>query len=446
MGLIGLAPAAIAADDPEPAVPLSQGTYTDAAGKGHPWSVSAAHTLRWDGVAWIPTGLCFAPTAFAVAPTLSPADSQAADAKTLDGWKAAGIEDLLVGMPAPPAGAPGSASDAPQFSDMPAPAAQSLLDKLEGNGFHYGIDLRGVLRGASEGYSFGEPFTPAKETTVGLYSAPAPEGVSSALFVARDGAGAVIRMGSVDAKDGMLEASVPVASSVYFVNIRHWGADQGVANLWDGFPDGRDRVLTALHRLKLGTGLRFFLNPLDGPLAPTGRAAYFYPTSHHFRIEYEAWLRRRYATIANLCRRWGMSPDALPDFETAGRLVPDGSVRPDAVWDPEKDRVVSLAPASSSLWTDFEEYRMAAAQHDMNTLADSLRHNIADVPVLYRWQQFSQLYGSSLDLVSFDGLAANPTGVGEHAEREATYAYAQAADSTPARWFMMYGGTGWTLG
>lgn len=447
LGFLALSPAgALAADDGASAIAASQGTYMDAGGKPHPWSISAAHTLQWEGAAWIPTGLCFRPTSFATAPADPPADASAADAKTLDGLKAAGIDDLLLQMPSPAAGASAGASDAPQFSDVPSPAVQGLLDTLDKDGFRYGIDLHATLPGVSEGYSFGEAFAPGTETSPGLYTAPAPVGVSSALFVARDGAGAVIRMGLADLKDGSFEAAVPAAVSVYFVNIRHWGADQGVANLWDGFPECRDRVLTALHHLKPGAGLRFFVNPMDGPLAPTGRAAYFYPSSHHFRIEYEAWLRRKYGTIQVLCRRWGMPADALPDFETAARLIPNGSVRPDAVWDPEKDKVVSLAPASSSLWTDFEDFRMAAAQHDMNTLADSVRHNIADLPVLYRWQRFSQVYGSSLDLVGFDGLALNPSGVGDHAEREATFAYAQAADTTPSRWFMMYGGNEWTLG
>ena len=417
------------------------GVFVDAAGGRHPWSIGEAHSLLWDATPWIPVGQVFDPSAGT--PGLTADAAKAQDSRELDSARAAGLTDILMDVPKGEAGG-GSGSAAPP-ADSPPPSLQALIDSLEARGFRYGLNLHGALTGKSDGYALGEPFTAGKKLDTGTFSAPAPPGVTSALYVARDTGGDAVAMGISLAQDGILSAAVDSkASTVAFINVRQWGPEAGVANLWDSFPDVRDSVLFGLRGIKFGPGLRFFLNPLDGPLTPSGRAALFYPGSPRFHAEYEAWLRRRYPNISALRHRWGLDDDAISDFDAASRLVPDNAVRPDAAWDPDRNALVPIISAITVMWSDFEAFRLESTRHDMDLLAASIRRNIADVPVVYQWRNFSRLYAGSSESDTFDGLSVEMSDVGERAARETPYVLAQVADAPVNWWFLCSGGTGWT--
>ncbi|MCA1596187.1 MAG: hypothetical protein LC772_07155, partial [Chloroflexi bacterium] len=451
-----------------PAPPI-QGAFHDASGVVHPWSITAAHSIVWDGRPWVPVGVTFVPAAFNGS---GAANSEAArellkpDLARLDALRAAGVHDILLTIPraeeeasngaSAPAGkdtsggtaaTPGPGADLPptatrpvRFTDVPLPLLQSLLDALDQRGFQYGIDLHGRLRGGVPGYAFGEPFLPAQRVGPGTFMAAAPAGAGLALFVARDQAGAVVRMGSISADHGAFVVSANAAASVYFV--MQQSAEDAVrsSGLWDGFADVRDSILFGLRALKPGRGLRFFLDPIDAPVALAGRAEYVFPASQAFQADYGVWLHRRYPDVQSLQRQWGAAPGGISDFATAARLVPDTAGSPRAAWDPVRDRTVTIA-GGTAFWADFERFRSETARHDMDILASSLRRNIADVPVCYRWQRFSAIYAAPDSPVTYDGLAFSPQMATPRADGKAAYACAQIADVPVSRWFLVAGGT-----
>ena len=487
-------------------LPIS-GVFVDSGGGRHPWSISPAHALIWEDAPWIPAGMVYTPASLSGLTDKTNGDHLKTASDTvgenaagqnsaqLDSLSAAGVTDVLLeapqetppapkdsaaapplsgagGQDAPPlSGAGGQDApplsgagglDAPAlsgaggptpagsrgFADIPAPAAQAVLDTLDTHHFHYGIDLHAVIRTPLDGYSLGEKYTIGKSLTPGSFTAPAPPGVTAALYVIRDSANAVISMGRAALVDGVLSADVPDgAGSCVFINERKWGESNGVANLWDGFAECRDRVLFALRSLKFGPGLRFFLDPLAGSLEPGGRAAYFYPASAHFQIDFESYLRRRYPDIATLTDHWGAAPGSITSFEMAARLAPDASLSPDAAWDPQTGALVELNPGASALWIDFVAFRSEETRHEMDLLASSIQHNIADVPVVYSWERFSPLYVGAGSDATLDGLAIHPVDSGDASVTRAAYTCAQVADAPRNLWFLMYGGGDqWNLG
>lgn len=452
-----------------PAPPI-HGSYVDAGGRAHPWSITAAHSIVWDRQPWVPVGVTFVPAAFngkSASDTAAAKELLKSDVERLDALQAAGIHDVLITMPAEsgtshrtgatPDTASPTATDtttavispgtAPanqppvRFTDAPLPVLQALLDALDQRGFNYGIDLHGRLSGGAPGYAFGEPFVLAQRVGTGTFIATAPAGIDGALFVARDKAGAVVRMGSAAADHGAFVVAAPAsAASVYLVTQQPSADTAANSGLWDGFADLRDRILFGLRPLKPGPGFRFFLDPIDAPVALAGRAAYVYPVSHGFHTEYGVWLQRHYPDIQTLEKGWGIAPGALPDFAAAARLVPDAAGAPRAAWDPVRNSTISIA-AGTVFWGNFERFRSETARHDMDILASSLRHNIADVPVCYRWQRFSTIYAAPDSPVTYDGLAFSPRLATPRADGKAAYACAQVADVLLSRWFLVAGGT-----
>ena len=429
--LVGPAPA------PAPVGPPTTGVYTDSKGGVHAWSITSAHALQWEGAPWIPVGLQLTPASFSAAPA-DAADAGVRDGRTLASLKDAGVSDVLINLT--PSAMPDSSDTADAQPGQGSPL-QAVITSLEAGGFRYGLDINGLLPGQASGYSFGETYVRGEEGMPGAFTAIAPAGATGALFIARNDKDTVLGMGRALVQDGALVATCPEGTTTaFFVPLRRWGVEDGACDLWDGFPAARDHVLFGLRGIHFGPGLRCFLIPLAGPLAPAGRAAYLYPLSHLFQIEFEAWLRRRYPTLDALRLNWAMPAAALNDYQMASRLIPDAAGRPDAAWDPEKDVVIPMNIGPSAFWSDFEAFRAAAARHDMNLLADSLRRNIADVPVVYEWQRFSAVYGPAGDPVSYDGLAVRPGGAGGLARTREAYAFAQAADVLQPRWFISVGG------
>lgn len=108
-------------------------------------------------------------------------------------------------------------------------------------------------------------------------------------------------------------------------------------DLWQGYDEYRDRLLTFFSRLKLGPGFRFFLDPMTDKIGFQGEVENVIPTTDGYRLDFEAWLEKKYNhNVDDLNRGWGIKEHDLPDFATAGRCLPlwSGSKGVPAVFDP----------------------------------------------------------------------------------------------------------------
>jgi hypothetical protein len=93
-------------------------------------------------------------------------------------------------------------------------------------------------------------------------------------------------------------------------------------DVWSGFDAYRDRLLGTFGRIKFGRGLRFFLDPLCHPIGLTGETEFVVPDSPQFRLEWEAYLSRRYTDIDALMTAWGLLDRDIKDFKHATSLLP----------------------------------------------------------------------------------------------------------------------------
>jgi hypothetical protein len=122
---------------------VSQGAFTDAAGAKHVWRINGAHTLIWDGEAYLPVGGRFQARSWVAG--AGEADWQA-DVAALKTLKEKGVADLLLQPAATP-------DQRPTGITRVAPAAlQRLMDHLDAEGFTYGVSLNDGPRDPLIGY------------------------------------------------------------------------------------------------------------------------------------------------------------------------------------------------------------------------------------------------------------------------------------------------------
>ena len=133
--------AKIAAPPPAPPPmllkPESGGTYQDARGGSHAWSVGQGHGLTWEGQAYLPAGAVFVPLSWT---GTGGEEDWGKDKAALDLLSKGGVHDLVLS-----AGAKG-------LTHVPPPAAQRVLDYLDANGFHYGLRIADFPKDPLIGY------------------------------------------------------------------------------------------------------------------------------------------------------------------------------------------------------------------------------------------------------------------------------------------------------
>ncbi len=409
--------------------PQATGVYQDSAGASHAWTVGQAHGLTWDGTPYLPVGADFVPTTWTNLPTDG---NWAKDKAALEGLKKAGIRDVLLS-----AGTRGLTHASPA-------AVQRVLDWLEANHFQYGIRIADT------------PDNPLVGTVVkpAVYRNPSPPTNGPTRFGHIPGlTGAFYLLVSLQDKsiDESGTARV-VGGDTAEVNLKTQGngdvlllyperayapttPEGHLPDLWQGYDDYRDRVLGFFRQVKLGPGFRFFLDPLTANIGFGGEVDSVIPTSDGYRLEFQAWLNKRYNhNVDDLNRGWGIKQHDLPDFETAARCLPlwAGSRGVAAVYDPMKK--VSFAVLNENgigghLWGDLAQFRLESVRGYMNSMADVLKRGVADVPVLYAWGGSSALFTNTNPRGGFDGLSMDGAATG-------VYAFAQAEDTPRTTWLI----------
>ncbi len=379
----------------------SQGTYTDAAGGKHPWRINEAHALLWDGKPYLPVGSAFLAQSWGPSPA---EEDWSSDVAALALLKERGVTDLYV---RPARGG---------LTGVKPEHIQRLLDHLEAQGFTYGISVHDGPR---------EPLI-GHEVRPGAYRqavAARPGGsvrftvpdLGAALYFAVGGAsGEVLDAGEAALVADGAQAPLPSRSSeavVFLVPEKIYapGSGLGLPNLWDGFDRYRDGLLALLGQVKLGKGFRFFLDALPPDLALREEGRRLVPSGGGFRMEWAAWLARKYRHVDALHTAWGLPERDLRKVEEAASLLPlwSGGKGIPAFYDRATGKRLKAAAAiqdNSAFWDDLQAFKAESVRGYMNALADVLKREVADVPVVYRWTGSGPLWEILPAVAGFDGI------------------------------------------
>lgn len=420
---------------------VSRGTYTDAAGGKHPWQISAAHALVWDGAPYLPAGGAWAAASWSAAPTEADWNN---DVAALARLKERGVTDLYV-RPAPGVG----------ITRVKPEHIQRLVDHLEKEGFTYGISLSdgprspligyevrpGAYRkaGVGGGNSAVSVRIPAADTGTLLYVAvpPATGGLAAEALVgeaARVGGGARVDL-----------PPLPAETVVFLLpeKIHLPGDGLGLPNVWDGFGAYRDAVLALFGQVKLGPHFRFFVDALPADLGLGDEASHLLPTGPGFAGEWGSWLANRYRHVDQIHQAWALPGRELRQVGDAVHLLPlwSGGKGVSAFYDRRTGALLKVGTREgaeiSGFWADLHAFQAESLRGYMNALADVLKREVADVPVVYRWtgSGSSALFAPLPVRGGFDGIGIDAFGRGgDLVTQTGGYAYARAAESPKTLW------------
>jgi hypothetical protein len=422
-------------------VATASGDYASASGATSHWEINAEHTLIWAGQPYIPGGGVFQPRVLAT-PTSDTAANWAADAADLQTLKKHGIRQLILECGG------GTTSSMP-ITSVPAPTLQKVLDALEQDGFTYGIDLNAMPPTALQ----------AAVVNPAAYRKPNPEIASKAVIRSISGMKSGVYF-LASSRDGTILDHGPVVATAggdATIDVSSQGGDSTVLlvyptvnfddstiegrhcpDFWSGSDDMRDNLLLYFGQIKLGPGLRFFLDPLRDECGYYGVAnAGMVPVSDDYRIQFQTWLGQHYdGRLSVLERSWAVKNEDFPDIATAARSIPlwYQAKGLQQFYDPVKDKLYEADAAQSHAWDDIHQFRADSLQSVMNGVADALKTGIADVPVVYRWSQASTATINN-SATGFDGLLIDSLLHGTTlADQAAGFAVSDADHSHRTQW------------
>ena len=412
-----------------PSKVASEGQFTDSSNQKHSWQVNIAHALIWDGKPYLPVGSTFTPRSL----TDSDASAWKADQETLAALKSRGLVDIILSPDRP-------------LAEVPPKALQKVLDHLDANGFRYGVAFGpGITRNVSG--------TVIKPTVYRVDARPSPD---NALLTAEwltpytDRATVVFYDGGnesslynalrVNVVEGIASVPIEIPAKVthpYALLVPHKTlppSDKGtLPDLWTEYDRYRDQTLGVAGQIKWGPGLRFFLDPLAKHLGLFGEAPFLVPDSTAFRLEWESYITRKYASAQTIREKWGILAKFTSITELS-RLVPlwfYGYGCP-SFYDPDTQKYFALLDGNQSTktetwWNDFQTFRATSISYYLNAMADVLKQNVANVPVVYTWSPNGNFFTNYQAQGGFDGLAI-ATRIGETArlQRNTGPAYSQS--------------------
>lgn len=409
----------------------SAGTFSDSTGAKHSWQVNGAHALIWDGAPYLPVGGRFTPRSFA-----SDAAWEA-DVKALTTLKSKGVRDLIVW---------------PEKSllDVPPTSLKRLLDYLDANDFRYGLSFGAGLTAPLTG-TIVKPssyrFADTKDALTATWQVPDTD---KGLFVLTDTNedNKIVRIADgVPARDNLI--SVPLdtpasAGRVVALLYPHKAlpaqGESALPDLWNAFDGYRDRALALLEPIKFGKGLRFFLDPLARHIGLAGETDYLIPDSDEFRMEWEGYLTHQYPNLEDAKQAWGLAEGEFKTQHELAQLLPlwaNGRGVPYcySLADHRTYRILDVN--RSQWWQDFLQCRNESILYTMNALADLLKRQVADVPVVYTWTQLHPIFRNTERSGGYDGLSV-PVRLRGSAlvARTLGPAYSEAEQSERTIWYL----------
>jgi hypothetical protein len=426
---------------------VTKGTFTDATGSKHNWSVQENHVLNWDEKPYIPVGVTFVAQSLSTRPT---DDDLQKDKETLQRLRKQGITDLCL---KPTIG----------ISRVNPEIFQKLIDFLDAEGFSYGLALNDAPREPLLGYyvhpsSFLQDIPPGAERM----TYPARGVLSSLYFSQLSSSGEILDRGEVAIRNDSLIASLTEMTTIldkrlfFLIPERVYMPTEnpGIPNLWEGFEAYRDTLLTFFSRVKLGKGFRFFLDPLTPRLGLTEEMKQVIPSSSTFSKAWVNWLASKYRTVEDVHVAWKMPERNFHTFSEIADVLP--------LWSPNgkgaymlyqrktgqlfRVSLISNDTKSSNytpFWSDYHAFLAETTRDYMNDIAIALKRGVADVPVVYRAQETSDLFQVGRenravvranaqglqDRWDFDGVILETS-----TQLAAGYLYAQANDAPRPLW------------
>lgn len=380
------------------------GTFRDRDGAAHPWLISKAHVLIWEGSPYVPFGIVFEPRYLTSGQT---DENWAADEREIAALTQAGVADVIL--------KPGGG-----IASAPVDAFQRVIDLLETNDLRYGVELCDPPYEPLVGYVieptlyrvdgiqssgwFSRRFADTKTALYAVCNAKTAEVVDSGRVLA------------INDEVGV-QVTLPVGGEhvllFYPQKVIPGGSAEGLPDIWSDYDRHRDRVVWYLSRVKFGKGLRFFIDPFTEEFGIRGDVEGMVPTSTAFRLEYSAWLSRKYGAPADLSLSWGILRHDVSSFEEAVRLIPlwRNARGVPAVYDEATAKKHPVDAVKSSLWGDFLEFRSSSVGAYMDGMADALKRLVADVPVVYTANGMQPMFQGS-GPVGYDGLCVPGSGGG----------------------------------
>jgi hypothetical protein len=369
------------------------GTFKDRDGGAHTWSVDDRHALTWDAAPYVPFGIVFEPRYLTAGQTDA---NWTADEQDISAFKLAGVNDIII---RPSTG----------LTTIPAEAVQRVIDLLEKNGLHYGLELYDPDYAPLVGYIVQptanrvDSVVASGEVTQNLADADA------AIYALVDAkTGELKDYGRKAVTDGRISAPVIIRNGAAHVMLffpRKAIPSSNLFDVWRGFDQHRDRLIVTLRQIKFGKGLRFFIDPFGENFGISGDADYVIPSSTAFRFEYAAWLTKKYVSPGDLNVAWGVVKHDINSFDEATRLIPlwrDGRGAA-AVYDEVMSKAYPTDAAQSAIWSDLKQFRADSVRAYMDAMADVAKRVSADVPVIYSATGLQPIFQSTSQ-VGYDGL------------------------------------------
>ena len=379
----------------------------------------------------MPVGGAFTPKSFSE-------DTDASwqkDMTDLQTLKAKGIVDLILTPPK-------------SLVDVKPAACQKLLDYLDANGFQYGISFGSGLEKPLQGlvvrptvYRYqekGRDYTASfqvSNTNGGLYLINDP-----------DSAFNVVGVNYINVSADVVTVPVEIQNSgdrliTTFYPHKTLRDENTIPDLWNGYDEYRDRLLSFFSKVKPGKGLRFFSDPLAKRLGFGGDADFLVPDSPGFRLEWEAFLNQQYNNNTDRLRSsWGLATEIYGTVKEYANLVPlyEKNHGSPYYYDPTTQARHLIAETSKSRWWEnYTQFRDSSIQYYMNSTADLLKSQVANVPVLYTWTQSHEIFLNREPLGGFDGLCAPAQGASSSLMvRTLGPAYSEVTQANRALWFL----------
>jgi hypothetical protein len=412
-----------------PAREVSQGSFVDRAGDKHSWRITETHALLWDGQPYVPAGTAFTPT------SLQDGGEAAwqADVQALTALKARGLHDIILWPDR-------------SLPDVSPKAFQRLITYLDDNDFRYGLSfglgLTAPLTGTvvrPNSYRFIEK----NGRTANWQVANADEGLVIQIDMTIDDNKILPNSGVVPIRDNVL--SFPLESSgrkVIAFLYPHKRVpvigENSPPDVWNGFDDYRDRVMAFFTQVKLGKGFRFFLDPLARHLGLADEIDYLIPDSTGFLLEWESFLARRYPNVDDAIKKWTLLEGDFRTHRDLAQIIPlwDKTHGLGYCYDPHspQHRTYRIRNAEQSTWwADFLECRNESLRYYMNALADVLKQQVANVPVVYTWTHTHPIFLNTDSSGGFDGLGVVTHGT-PSTPRVLGPAYSEAEQSSRTIW------------
>lgn len=371
--------------------------YQDKDGKRYEWKIIDSDALVWDGGSYVPFGLRV------VFPSLETESIQTlsqADRDLIERIYSAGVKDIII-------------SNGYQITHSNPKVLQEIIDLLDSKSMSYGIDfgeetdepLKGFLVDPSR-YRLDGPYPESR-------IAKMMPNVEGGLFtlVSKSG-GNVVKSGVIEKNPNgqvNIDMSRPLDSNLallFYPQVTMYNN----FDIWQGYDQMRDRIISYFKNVKLGFGFRFFYNPFNAQkLEFANEMDYFIPNSPKFSLGFENYINKRYYTIGAVAEFWGMSKGMkeMSDYLKVIPLWAPGRGIPQ-FYNSKDASFIPVNTASCSYWGDLTTYRNQSVRYYMDSISDVLRKNIANVPVVFSARNVNHTYSMNVSQSSPDGFIYNP--------------------------------------